>query len=89
MSGITKEMVQEFNTVLERKGSIIRLYVHFNTVDIKLIKDDYLKMEDQIVNPTKEFYKDLEKFFYGRGVTISYNNTWSCLWAANLVNVIE
>lgn len=81
MSGITKEMLNEFNEQLEVKGSIIRLYQRDRTVDIKLIWDNYLKMEDQIINPTKEFYDDLQRFFTEKGVKIEFNNTWSCFWA--------
>ena len=90
MDGITIEMINEFNKFLEEKGSIIRLYPSYRAVDIKLIKDDYLKMEDQIINPSKEFYNDLQNFFERKhGVKLSFNNTWSCFWATNLVNEIR
>jgi hypothetical protein len=87
--GITKEMINEFNKQLEGKGSIIRLYPRHNTVDIKLILDGYLKMEDQVINPTKEFYNDLQSFFSNKGIHLTFNNTWSCFWSTNLINVIE
>jgi hypothetical protein len=89
MIGITKNMINEFNTQLENKGSIIRLYPRGRTVDIKLSPDDYLKMEGQIINPTRAFYNDLQEFFSNRGIQLTFNNTWSCFWATNLVNVIE
>lgn len=81
MNGITNNLLDGFNKMLEDKRSIIRLISRDNVVDIKLIKDDYLKMEDQIINPSKEFYEDLEKYFSNKGVKITYNNIGSCFWA--------
>jgi hypothetical protein len=88
--GLTNEMIDQFNNILKEKGSIIRLDSSRSSVDIKLIKDKYLEMEDQVINPNKEFYDDLQDFFYKKhGLKLTFNNTWSCFWATNLVNVIE
>ena len=82
MSNITTEMVEEFNRNMENRNSIIRLYKSGSyAVDIKLILDSFLKMEEQVINPTKEFYDYLQQFFKQKGVTIRFNNTWSCFWA--------
>jgi hypothetical protein len=78
---VTTEMVDEFNNFLEEKGSIIRLFHSYSSVDIKTVIDTYLPMEDQIINPTKEFYADLEHFFSNNGLKITYNNMWSCFWS--------
>jgi hypothetical protein len=86
MNGITKEMINEFNELMESKGSIIRLYTRGSTVDISVLKDDYLKMEDQIINPSREFYTYLQSFFKKYGVKLHFNNTWSCFWTDGLVN---
>lgn len=81
MNKVSNEMIEEFNSILETKGSVIRLIKDRDAIDVKLIKDDYLIMENQIINPTKEFYKDLEEFFSNKGLIISYNNTGSCFWS--------
>ncbi|MEM5009363.1 hypothetical protein WKH57_01450 [Niallia taxi] len=88
MSVITKEMINEFNELLSQKESVIRLHVRHNVVDIKLIEDSYLKMEDQIINPTNKFFEDLAEFLNDKGVQIAFNNTKSCFWERNYVGEI-
>lgn len=83
---VTVEMMADFNKVLESKGSIIRLYKKNGeqdiTTDIKIVKDVYLDLEYQTINPTKKFYGELENFFLTKyGIELIYNNTGSCFWA--------
>ena len=78
---ITKEMVCEFNEILETEGSIIRLYINGErgTVDIGFMNDPYIK--SFVLNPDNKFYEKLKKFFATKGFhDLSFNNTGSCFW---------
>lgn len=84
MKEITKEMVDGFNEVLKNENSVLYLYKREDgySVDIKLLPDKYLNMEYQVINPNKNFYKELEDYFLARyEMKITYNNTGSCFWA--------
>jgi phage antirepressor YoqD-like protein len=82
MRAISEETTDKFNEILREQGSIIKLYNRYNAIDIKLVEDDFLDMENQIIAPSKDFYDLLEKFFKKEGhKKISYNNTGSCFWS--------
>lgn len=73
---ITEEHVSEFNLMLEKEGSIIRLSRGWNSVDIVLSDAQYIK--NFILNPTEDFYQKLEEFFASKGIyNLSYNNVGS------------
>ncbi|WP_064199034.1 hypothetical protein [Brevibacillus brevis] len=78
---ITKEMVNEFNGILEAEGSIIRLHIEGErgTVDIGFMDDPYIK--NFVLNPENKFYEKLKGFFTSKGIyNLSFNNTGSCFW---------
>jgi hypothetical protein len=79
------DLVDAFNTNLKEEGSILRLIPEINAVRIGLVEEKYLNMEHQIINPTKEFYNELNNFFLNVGLKIQYNNTGSCFWAYELL----
>ncbi|MET3505546.1 hypothetical protein [Halalkalibacter oceani] len=87
MSVISKEMINEFNNLMEQSGSSIRLIPNHSSVDIKLVKDRYLNMEDQIINPTTDFYDLLIQFFKNEKVDIYFNNTGSCFWTESVSEI--
>jgi hypothetical protein len=83
MKIITQGMMMNFNYFLRDENSIIKLKASESkskTIDITLLKDAFLDMEDQIINPTKSFYSALEAHFLKEGIEIEYNNTKSCFW---------
>jgi len=81
MNEISLDTIQEFNSIMQEKGSILRLYKSAYTIYIKLVEDNYLKMDDQIINPSREFYDHLQKFFNDKNIEIEFNNTHSCFWS--------
>lgn len=83
MKNISIEFVEEFNNKLRNMNSILKLYKTSGySIDIKLIEDNFLNMESQIINPSEDFYKYLESFFEKNGHVLTYNNTRSCFWSA-------
>jgi hypothetical protein len=76
---ITDEHIEEFNSILESEGSVIRLHKRGNSVDIGLRDNQYIK--NFVLNPIDVFYKKLDGFFMSKGIrALSYNNTGSCFW---------
>jgi len=80
---ITDEMIQEFNEILIKEGSILRLEKGKGTigsVDIVLQDDQYIK-HNSIGGLTNKFYDKLNYFFRQKGVwELNYNNTATCFW---------
>lgn len=79
-----KHIVKALNNLMEARGSVIRFKGN-RTIDIVLKEDSMV--DSFVLNPTKEFYNDLEKnlkeVFGIEG--IRYNNTWSCFWHKDIV----
>jgi len=80
---ITDEMIQEFNEILIKEGSILRLEKGKGTmggVDIILQNDQYIN-HNSIGGLSSKFYDKLNSFFRQKGVwELNYNNTATCFW---------
>jgi len=80
---ITDEMIQEFNEMLIKENSILRLEKGKGTmgsVDIILQNDQYIS-HNSIGGLTNKFYDKLNSFFRQKGAwELNYNNTATCFW---------
>lgn len=82
---ITKDMINEFNSILKNLDSGLKVDIYSPSDEKNLIctinpaNNKYIK--SAIFNLTDEFYLMLEQFFNDRGIEINYNNTGSIFWA--------
>jgi len=80
---ITDEMIQEFNGILIKESSILRLQKSKYTngsYDIVLREDSYIQY-NIAGGLTDKFYDKLNSFFRQKGVwELNYNNTATCFW---------
>lgn len=82
---ITKDMINEFNSILKNLDSGLRVDIYSSSDEKNLIctinpaNNKYIK--SAIFNFADEFYWMLEQFFNDRGIEINYNNTGSIFWA--------
>jgi len=80
---ITNEMIQEFNEILIKEGSILRLDRSkgvMGSVNIVFQNDQYIKY-NIAGGLTDKFYEKLNNFFRQKGVwELNYNNTATVFW---------
>ncbi len=86
---ITEGMVLEFNKELREENCCFELDFS-DTVqpscEIVILNNRYV--ESYIINPTKEFRRKIEKFFFEKGIKLSSNNAGSIFWS-NEMEVLE
>jgi hypothetical protein len=83
---ITSEMVSDFNQTLSNLNCCFKIelrksVVGDNTIcDIVLANNKYI--DSFIINPSKEFFKDLEGYFsHYYDIELAYDNTRTTFWS--------
>lgn len=82
MKEIPQEIIDEFNELMVKKESAIRLFKAEGrkwSVDITLNPDPYF-IHSPMIYPTGEFYQELATFFVKHGMRVTYNNTATTFW---------
>lgn len=81
---ITKDMILNFNNILESKGCCFRLKYTDGTGGNphgEIVPMSMKYIESAIINPSKDFYDDLIQFFKRKGIELSFNNTKTTFWS--------
>lgn len=81
---ITEQMVNDFNITLKNLHCSFKLDFdgRDNVSRCKIVPANSLFIDSSIINPAKEFYDVLKKFFAERGINnLSCNNTGTIFWS--------
>lgn len=84
---ITKQMVVQLNSELENMNCPFR-YEYYesdcsNNPHMRITLINMNCVDSFIINPTKDFFDWLKKWFESKGIELSCNNDGSILWSKN------